>query len=83
MFIKYLCKNILIRTRVETECNETTINVPKEECVQAFEKKCETDYKVIEHYSYNEECTEVIEEVCKELQNEQHLQNLKSGLRSK
>ena len=55
-----------IRTRVETECNETTINVPKEECVQAFEKKCETDYKVIEHYSYNEECSEVIEEVCKE-----------------
>ena len=51
---------------METKCNETTINVPKEECVQAFEKKCETDYKVIEHYSYNEECSEVIEEVCKE-----------------
>ena len=40
------------RTRVETECNETIINIPKEECVQAFEKKCETEYKVIEKLSY-------------------------------
>ena len=52
--------------RVATECLPTTVNVPKEECVQAFEQKCEDDYQIVERHSYKEECTEVIEEVCKE-----------------
>ena len=34
--------------------------------MQAFEQKCEDDYQIVERHSYKEECTEVIEEVCKE-----------------
>ena len=39
------------KTKVVTDCSPTTINIPKEECVQAFEKKCETDYKIIDKHS--------------------------------
>jgi len=54
------------KTRVVQECDSTVKDVPKEQCVQSFEQKCEEEYDIIERYEYKEECSEKIEEVCKE-----------------
>ena len=34
--------------------------------MQSFEQKCEDKYEIIERYEYKEECSEKVEEVCKE-----------------
>jgi len=54
------------KTKHDQSCNITMREVPRQECTPTMEKRCETEYRVVENKVYNEECKVDVQHICEE-----------------